>query len=571
VQTTPQWDEERDVIVIGSGAGGMAAAFVAANEGLDALVIEKEPVYGGSTAVSGGAIWIPNNSQMPALGIDDSTEAALEYLEHTAGNRSSREMKLAYLDNAPRMAAYFERHSDLKLVARDHSPDYPPDLPGARLGGRTMDPAEFDGRLLGPEFERLRAPLPQFTILGGMMVGRTDIPHLLRFTKSLTSFGYVLRLVLRYAADRLRYSRGTRLVLGNALAARLRFSLMRKNVPVWLSTPAEELVTENGRVVGVHVRKNGRRLALKARRGVVLACGGFPANADMRRNLLPLESEVVYSMPPSGNSGDGIRLGEAVGGSLGAQNAHNAFWTPVSIMRLPDGSVRRFPHLITDRAKPGLIAVNGAARRFVNEACSYHDFVVAMLEAHKTVPSIPAYLICDAEFLRRYGFGMIRPTRRPAKIYFETGYLVSGPDIATLGRQLGLDPDALVATVERYNALARSGSDTDFGKGSTAYNRYLGDPDNKPNPCLRPLETPPFYAVKVYPGDIGTSCGLLTDACARVLGKDGAPIPGLYAVGNDMNSIMGGTYPGAGITLGPALTFGYLAGLHLAGKIGAAA
>ena len=544
----------------------MSAALTASIEGLQTLIVEKTSVVGGSTAVSGGAVWIPNNSQSSGLGHEDSIQKAKLYLDRIVGNWTSDEMKLAFLEAGPAMLEYLGRHTQLKLIARAYSPDYYPDVEGASTGGRSMDPAAFDGRTLGASFHLLRDPLKEFVVLGGMMVNMTDVYHLLGVTKSFASWRHGMKLVMRYAADRLRYPRGTRLLLGNALAGQLFKSVLDRNIPVWVSTPARRLIVTDGRVKGVVVQKGGRDFAIRARRGVVLATGGFPSDPKLREEFLPHPTG-PWSMAPEGNTGDGLRLAQAAGAQARRENASNAFFAPVSILKKPDGQTVKYPHLVWDRAKPGLMAVNGAARRFVNESTSYHEFGLAMYESHKTVPSIPAFLVCDSAFLRKWGLGLALPGGRPFQWLVKAGYLVEAATMEELAQRLGLDPAALTSTAARFNALAEAGEDTDFGKGGNAYNRYLGDPTiSEGNPCLGPITKAPFYAVRVYPGDIGTAGGMVTDRHARVLDGNGRVIPGLYACGNDMNSVMGGTYPGPGITLGPALTFGYLAGRHLAEK-----
>ncbi|SDR42553.1 Succinate dehydrogenase/fumarate reductase, flavoprotein subunit [Rhizobiales bacterium GAS113] len=557
------FDETHDVVVVGSGAGGMAAALTAAHAGLDVVVVEKTEAIGGSTAVSGGALWVPLNPHLGEVGASDSREAVLAYLQAILGNRMRRDMIEAFLEAGPRMVAFMEENTSVSFVPRKVSPDYQPGLPGASLGGRTLDPLPFDGRELGEDFALLRPPFREFLAFGGMMVNRKDIDTLLGVGKSFANFREGSKLLWRYALDRLRHPRGTRLLMGNALAGRLLKSALDKGIALRLRSAAVELLREGERVAGVMVESGGRRLRLGARRGVVLATGGFPGSAEMRSAMLP-HADRHLSMAPPGNSGDGLRLALSAGAAIAADNIGNAFWAPVSVMRTQDGREIRFPHLILDRQKPGLVAVNQAGRRFVNEANSYHDFVEAMHRSHESVPTIPAYLICDSRFLRTYGLGLVRPGPRPLRAFLASGYLVKGKSIAELAGKLGIEAAALADTVARMNAYARSGEDPEFGRGSNAYNRYLGDEQHKPNPCLGPIDKPPFYAVRVFPGDIGTAAGLKTDPQARVLDAHGAPIEGLFACGNDMNSIMAGAYPGAGITLGPALTFGYIAGQQLA-------
>jgi succinate dehydrogenase/fumarate reductase flavoprotein subunit len=553
------FDEICDVVVVGSGAGGMAAAITAAKAGLDVLLIEKSEFVGGSTAVSGGAMWVPENPHAAKVGHADSREAAMTYVEAVLGNRLRPDLMRAFLDNGPEMVRFFEGETALRFEARAYSPDYQPEQPGASRGGRTIDPAPYDGNDLGADFALLRPPLKEFTVLGGMMVNRKDIDALVGRFRSLANFRHSAKLLLQHGLHRLRHPRGARLLMGNALAGRLLKSARLAGVDLRTKTAAGSLIVSDGAVMGLVAKSPGGERRIGARRGVVLASGGFPANATMRSQHLP-HAEVHRSMAPATDTGDGIALGLGAGGSLRDDNIGAAFWTPVSVLRKPDGSEVQFPHLILDRAKPGLIAVDGKGRRFVNEATSYHGFVEAMHASG----AVPAFLVCDSEFLRKYGLGLVHPGLKSPKAFVEAGYLFEGDSIAALAERIGVPAASLAAEVAAMNEAARSGVDAAFGKGSSEYNRYLGDPARKPNPCLGPIETGPFYAVKVWPGDIGTATGLICDPQARVLGRDERPIPGLYACGNDMNSIMAGAYPGAGITLGPALTFGFIAGRALA-------
>ena len=559
------WDAEYDVVVVGSGAAGMAAALSAHVAGSRVLLVEKTDRIGGSTAISGGAVWAPLNAQSEPAGHPDSFEKAWTYLRNTVGDAAPEALQRAYLSRCAEMVAFFGQHTEVKLVARSYSPDYYPDRDGAALGGRSLDPALFDGRLLGAHFKVLRDPLPEFMVLGGMMITMTDAKHLLAVTRSFTSWREGMKLVLRYFGDRLRgYHRGTRLVLGNALAARLFKSLLDRRIDYWLRAPLRQLLMQDGRVAGVALERGGRPTTVRARRGVVIATGGFPASAEMRKALYP-QPTGPWSMAPADNLGEGITLACGAGAAMGTGHASPAFWAPVSILRRADGTEVRYPHLVWDRAKPGLMAVNAAGQRFVNESTSYHEFVLAMYRAHASTPSIPAYLICDHDFMQRWGMGLALPGGRPREHLVRAGYLLRAPSLPALAQQAGIDPVGLEASVARFNHFADIHEDADFGKGSTAYNRYLGDPDHQPNACLGRLERGPFYAVKVVAGDIGTAVGVRTDENARALDANGQPVPGLYVAGNDMHSVMGGQYPAPGITLGPALTFGWLAGRHAAG------
>ena len=548
--------EDHDVIVIGAGAGGMTAACVAAAEGLTTLLIEKSDRVGGTTAVSGGMVWIPANPKMRAAGLADSLEQARVYLSHTVPGDLNRELRETYLTRAPEAIEYLESRTALAFKPVTFYPDYYPDLPGATLGGRVLEPVPFDGRELGRHFSLLRPPLPEFTLFGGMMVDRADIPHFRKAWRSPRSALRVARVVARHARDRLSFERGAHLVLGNALAARLLKAVVTLGVKLRTSTQVASLAMEERRVAGV-VLADGTHL--RARRGVVLATGGFSHDAELRARYLPAETGPSSAACPT-NSGDGLRFGLAAGGRMVEENTNNAYWAPVSRFRRADGAPAVYPHSITDRGKPGFVAVDRRGQRFTNEAVSYHEFVQAMFRAH----AIPAYLICDRASLWKYGLGAVKPFTVSLGARIASGYLARASSIRALAEALGIDPEVLEATVLRYNEDARAGFDRAFRKGGNAYEKYLGDADHTPNPCVGPIEQGPFFAVALYPGDLGTSAGLRTNANAQVLDAAGAPIPGLYACGNDMSSIMNGAYPGPGITLGPALAYGYMAGLHLA-------
>ena len=554
-----------DVVVIGSGAGGLSAALTAKLEGLDVLVVEKTDRIGGSTAVSGGAVWVPLNDQAEAAGHPDTREKAWTYLQNTVGAAGDEELRHAFLDAGPRALRYLRERTDVQLAARTYSPDYYPDREGAAMGGRSLDPMEFDGRLLGPHFKTLRDPLPEFCVLGGMMVNMTDVKHLLAVWRSFASWKHGVKMVLRYFGDRLSgRHRGTRLLLGNALAARLFHSVLTQRIPFWLDTPALALEKDAaGAVTGVRVRRDGKETMLRARRGVVIATGGFPWNAALREQHYPAPTG-PYSMSPQDNAGEGIAMAQQAGGVLGTGHTGPALWAPVSLLTRPDGSVLRYPHLVWDRAKPGLIAVDARGERFVNESTSYHEFVRGMYRANAQAAAIPAFLVCDSAFMEKWGLGLALPGGRPREHLVRAGYLYRADTLEALAQQAGVDPAGLARTVAKFNPLAAQGQDPVFGKGSDAYNRYLGDPDHQPNACLAPVQQAPFYAVKVYPGDIGTALGIRADGHARALDAQGAPIAGLYVAGNDMHSVMGGEYPAPGITLGPALTFGWVAGMHMA-------
>ena len=556
---------EYDVVVLGAGAGGMTAACVAAAEGLRVVLIEKSPFVGGTTAVSGGMVWIPANAKATQAGMADTTEWARVYLEQTVPGSFNENARCAFLRSGDKAIAYLERKTSVRLRPVKIYPDYYPDLPGATTGGRVLEPVPFDGRALGEHFRLLRWPLPEFMLLGGMMIDRPDIPHFRRAGRSFHSAAHVLRLLARYGWERLFVQRSASLYLGNALAGRLLHSLLMLKVDLLLNATVSRLIYDDAGVRGVVMMNGADRKEILANSGVVLATGGFSHRPEMRARYLPNTAGALSAACPS-NTGDGIELASLAGGRVWDRNTENAFWTPVSHFVRRDGSDGIFPHTVTDRAKPGAIAVNRRGLRFTNEAISYHEFVRAMFQTHHAGPSIPAYLICDRRFLWKYGLGAVEPFSVSLRERIKSGYLTTGQTVGALAQASGIDPDSLEASVRRFNDDAREGVDRDFGRGGDAYQRYLGDADNQPNPCVAPIEHAPFYSLALYPGDLGTVAGLVTDENACVLDDANRPIRHLYACGNDMNSIMNGAYPAPGITLGPALTFGYLAAQHIASQ-----
>ncbi|WP_456685201.1 FAD-dependent oxidoreductase [Bradyrhizobium sp. P5_C11_2] len=556
---------ECDVLVAGSGASGMSAAITARYRGLDVLIVEKEPRFGGTTARSGGWLWIPGTSLARAYGIEETPEHARTYLRHEAGNNFDAARVDAFLSAGPEAVDFFTSKTALRFDMPLVFPDYHAEAPGGAQGGRSMVTRPFDGRELGDLIKTLGMPLPELTVFGMMLGSGKEIIHFMRVTKSLTSAVYVAKRLSRHLMDVLRYGRGMTLTNGNALAGRLAKSALDLKIPMWLSAPVRELTVENGTVTGAIVTREGREVRVRARQGVVLACGGFPHDIARRQKMFPHAptGNEHYSPGPTGNTGDGLRLAESAGGQVENRLPNAAAWVPVSLTTRKDGSRGVMPHFI-DRAKPGVIAVMRDGKRFANEGNSYHDFVQAMVKAAKPGEEIAAFLVCDHKTLRKYGLGCVPPFPMPLGHHLNTGYLMRGDTLEALAAQAGIDATAFAETVKKFNATAPLGHDAAFGKGSKAYNRYQGDAMHGPNPCVAPLENGPFYAIKMVIGDLGTYAGIVTDENARALDGEGRVIPGLYAAGNDMASIMGGNYPGAGITLGPALTFGYIAGRHLA-------
>ncbi|NHF74453.1 FAD-dependent oxidoreductase [Paracoccus xiamenensis] len=554
--------ESCDLLVVGSGAAGMTAAITAAKRGLRPVIVEKSEYFGGSTAVSGGAIWIPANPMMLAAGMKDDPAAARRYIAHESGNRFRGDLVDAFLNEGPEAISFLHENTALQFTHRAFSPDYHPEEDGAAEGGRVLDALDYDGRGLGDDLADLRPPIPEFTILGGMQLSRPDIYHFLRMTRSAKSAIFAARSILRYGWDRATLGRSGRLVLGAAVAGRLAQTVFDMKIPLLLRHELLSLeADDDGRVTGAKLQTPDGSKRVQSRHGVVLASGGFAQNADRRAEVFPHVQQGLphYSMTPGPNTGGGIAAAEAVGAAFVPTNSNAAFWAPVSLLPQADGGVRPFPHLFLDRAKPGVIAVGHDGKRFVNEAVSYHDFVQGLIAKMQAEGRKSAWLVADHRALRRYGLGAVPAFPGAYRKHLASGYLKQGQTPEALAASCGIDATAFAQTVASFNTDAQAGSDKAFGKGATSYQTYLGDAENKPNPCLRPLEGR-LYAIEIYPGDIGTSMGLDIDANGRVRRGDGSVIAGLYACGNDINSIMAGAYPGAGITLGPALTFGYIVG-----------
>ncbi|MCW5654366.1 MAG: FAD-binding protein [Hydrogenophaga sp.] len=544
----------------------MTAALMATLAGLDVLLCEGTEQVGGTTATAAGTVWLPNNTPSKAAGFEDSLEDAMRYLDGLVPSGELRRLREVYLASGPRIVDEIVRRSQVKFMAAGKHPDYV-DIPGSRVAGRALAPLPYDGRLLGRDFHRIRPPMKEFMVLGGMMVGKADIGHLLNRFKSWASFKYSAGLVLRYLTDRLRHARGTRLVMGNALVARLFASLRDAGTAIEFGAQLDELRRDGGgRVTGAcFMLGSGERLEVEARRGVVLAAGGIGRNPALRKQWMAQGHDRWPSLIFEGNQGGGVRAAVQAGAAVDrAAHGEGVLWQPVSVTPDGQGGTGLFPHLFLDRAKPGLIAVDSAGRRFTNEGASYHYFCSDMVKRHATTPCIPAWLVCDAAFVRKYGLGLIHPGTTDLRLHLKSGYLHSADTLEALARDIGVDAQGLRDSVERNNGFARTGVDTDFGKGSTEVSRFNGDPDHQPNPCLGPIAQAPFCAMAVWPGDAAADAGLATDEDGRVLDTEGAPIPGLYACGNDSASLMRGTYPGPGATIGPAMVFGYRAAMHAA-------
>lgn len=560
--TTPT---ECDVLVVGSGAAGLASAIVAATHGLKVILAEKDRYVGGTTALSGGFMWLPGNPVSQRAGVSDTIDAARTYLQHEAGNHFDAERVDAFLKAIPDAVRFYETKTALAFDAAPDFSDYHPEAPGGAAGGRSIVARPYDGTALGENIRRLRPPLPELKFAGMTIGTGPDLKHFANATRSLSSALYVGRRLARHVKDLVVHGRDMRLTNGAAMVARLFRSAIDAGVDLRTGAEIRELVVEDGRVLGAVIKSEGGTIRIVARRGVVLAAGGFPQDKRRRQKLFAHERIGVghLSPAPASNTGDGLRLAEGVGAAIAEDLPNAAAWVPVSRVPRKDGSWGLFPHFI-DRGKPGLIAVKPNGRRFANEANSYHDFIQGLFATQEPGDSGNCFLIADHRFIRRFGLGYVKPFPVPYRRHLKSGYLKRGRTLAELAERAGIDRAALEQTVALHNRFCADGVDREFGKGSTAYNRFYGDSRYQPNPCLAPIETAPFFAVEVFVGDLGTFDGIRTNRHGQVLQHSGAPIGGLYAVGNDAVSIAGGNYPGGGITLGPAIVFAYIAAHHLA-------
>lgn len=566
-------DHTYDLIVLGTGAAGLSTALTATNEGLNVLLLEKSEYFGGTTCYSAGTCWVPGSKYVTEAGLADDLAQAEIYLDALVGDRGPKDMWQAYLNNGPAMIDYLERLG-IRWIPFPGFVDYYPELEGAGRGYRALEPEPFEGKRLGREaFSHLRGPVPEFALFGGsLMVRRTEVAKLLHLfdgvglerTQVVTT---AVPLGLRWLGDLARrWPRGTRMVMGNALVANLYHQFAKRGGTTWLNAYTTELLTEDGRVTGAVVEYKGVPRRIEARQGVVLAAGGFPASPELRNAYLR-QPAAQYTRAAETCTGDTFALAEAAGGMLGPADENGALWFPSSVGYRPDGSQAVFPH-IWDRAKPGMIAVNSAGRRFTDEARSYNHFVRAMYESHEAgVPTIPAWLIADRAHMADYGLGMVYPgTPVPLmKHWLDTGYLVKDATLAGLAAKIGVDPIGLEETVRAYNADCDAGRDSQFGKGESPYSPQYGDPRVEPNVNLGSLTKAPYFAMAVYPTPLSTGRGLAINVHGQCVRADGAAIDGLYACGSDAQQVFGVQYPGGGCQVGAGLIFGYIIGHHAAG------
>ena len=553
---------ETDVLVVGSGAAGLSAAIAARKQGLDVLLVEKEPHLGGTSAISGGWLWVPGNKQGVAQG--DTREDAEAYIKALAGESYDAAAVKTFLDGVPEALDFFERETDVEFVYPQTAPDYQMEAPGAKKSGRALTVQRADARMLGEDRLRMQPYLYTYTVFGYMPEIGQDLATFLKANQSLKSFTYVARALLKTWYESVIFRRSFTRTNGNALMTRLMATARTLAIPMWTSAPVTELTADdNGVVTGARI-SGAQARTVHARLGVVLAAGGFGGNAELRKQAFvhdPFGDNHVT--PTVGHGGDSYLLAAERGGVLDTRPHQPASWGPVTSFRTLRGKQRVFPHL---RAfgLPGLIAVNRHGKRFANESFSYHDFGTELikdnLHEHKTY----AYIIADRKAMRRYGIGYAKPWPLPTWYYTKVGFLTEGKTIDDLATKIGVPAAALEETLQEFNAGAARGEDPKFGRGSNWFHHFKGDMEHKPNPNLATIDTGPYYAVRIEMGDLGTYAGLAVNTRSEVVTTDGAAIPGLYAVGTAAVSVFGGGYPGYGANIGPAMVFGYQVGRDIA-------
>lgn len=562
-------DVSVDVLVVGSGNGALTAALCAYELGAkDVLVVEKSELYGGTSATSGGGIWIPGSRPAQQAGAQDSYAEALQYVQgSTPAGAVPLVMQETYLKEGPKMLDFLQARTRVRYESLAHYPDYWSNLPGAKHGHRSLEPAPVARSVLGADAKNLRDTHHMMWMFDRIAMTQVDAQVLMAQLPGWK--GLAARRIWDHVSDvgwALSNRRSRRIACGCAGIARLRWSMHDRKLPLWLQAQMTELLTDDaGRVSGARISRAGASTVVRARRAVVLAAGGFEHNQQMREQYLPQPTEARWSAAAGTNTGDAHRAGMAVGAATRLMNG--GWWC--SSITAPDDPVPRLA--IMDKSYPGNIVVTRRGRRIANESQNYITYQLEFYRRHTPEdPQAPSWMIFDARSRRMYFNGPLwparfRPDKRLPKSYFSSGFITRADSIRELATQAGIDPEGLEKTVSAMNEYARTGKDLEHGRGDAEYDRYYADPRIKPNPCLAPIVEPPFYAMRIDPGDFGTHGGLVTNTDAQVLRADGNPVPGLYAVGNCAAAILP-TYPGPGSTLGPAMTFAWQAAKHFTGS-----
>lgn len=551
-----KWDASYDVVVVGSGAAGLTAGLTAKLQGMKSLVIEKTDRYGGASAISGGALWIPNNHIIKGAGVPDTHELARQYLDSTIGDRVPEELKEAYITRGPEMLRFlYNKTKHMRFQYAKGYSDYYPEKPGGLSQGRSIEPLIFDLTKMGSLANSMRRATLSTK---GFTMNSYEFHKVNMITRTLKGKTTALKLGARLVKSKV--TKSYPVALGEALIARLRLSLAEANGELWLSTAFKDFIMGKGRVIGIIVERDGQELKIEAKKGVVLSSGGFSHNQTLREKYLPSPTNAAWTSSPEGQTGDILEPGVKIGATL---DLMDKVWGAPSVI---DPQGHPF-FLVADRGVPNMIVVDSAGQRFVNEAAPYHEFVDTMYKHQEvTQQAVPSWILIDASAKSRYIFTGLFPGQAFPKSWFEHGVAKSAETIEELAKQMEVPAENLVATVNRFNDFARNGHDDDFYRGDSAYDNYYGDP-TLPNPNLAEIKKAPFYALRLYPGDIGTKGGLVVDEYARVIKENGEPIEGLYASGNCSASIMGETYPGPGATIGPGMTLSFVATAHMANAV----
>ncbi len=562
-----KWDHETDVLIFGSGVAGFSSALYARKRKLEVLVCEKMPVVGGTTATSGGFAWVPGTVKAMAAGADDSLEKVRTYLQHELGSYYRADLVDAFLSAGPEAMSTLEDNTEVIL---DYAkwPDYHADQIGGVVAGRTLETRRFDGRKLGKDFELIRPPIKRLMLFGGLSIDKRKVDDFLNPFKSFKGFVRIVATLARYATDLMQYSRGTDIGGGNALIARLLYSLRQLGADIWVNSPLVEIITENGEVLGAVVRHGNQLKRVRARHGVILATGGFPHNAKMREELGPRHPH-HHSVGWTANVGEGINAARNIGAVIDHDVVGPGLWQPSSLLKHKDGSEETILYGYLDRGKPGVIAVDASGRRFVNESNSYHDIGAAMFK-NGVADGNRFYFICDRKFVWKRGLGLIRPFAPSLRRHERSGYITTAGSVEELAQKIDVDAKGLAQTLRNHDSYAKTGIDPEFKRGTNPFNSILlGDPNFKPNPNLGPIDTSALVALRIYPSTLGTSIGLKTNSDAQVINDDDVPVRGLYACGQDVSPVMRGFYPGGGINIGPAIVFAFIAVRHIAASAAA--